>query len=192
MKIVFIGNSIINGFPYDREQEFVGIYRKASDHEVLNKGVNGDTVQGVTGRFAEDVLAQKPDMVVILLGTNEFIYKEALPEACMKQIAYLTELAAAHSIRPVLLTPLPLDPLMAESKWMVCDDVDYELVQEQIAQLRKRMLAYGKEHQIKVLDTYQAYQEYVEKVGSQGAYFDGIHPTREGHRLLAEIMIELL
>ncbi|QIB68663.1 hypothetical protein Ami103574_04710 [Aminipila butyrica] len=192
MKIVFIGNSIINGFPYDREQDFVGLYRKASGQEVLNKGVNGDTVQGVTSRFAQDVLAQRPDMVVILLGTNEFIYQESLPETCMKQIAYLAELAAAHGIQPVLLTPLPVDPLMAESRWMVCDDVDYELVQEQIEQLRKQMVDYGKQHEIKVLDTYRAYQEYADQIGAQAAYYDGIHPTREGHQFLAEIVGKLL
>ncbi len=80
MKIVFIGNSIINGFPYDRNQEFVSLYREASGNEVINKGVNGDTVHGIIRRFSQDVLAHKPDVAVILTGTNEFIYKESLPE----------------------------------------------------------------------------------------------------------------
>ena len=187
-KIVFIGNSIINGFPYDRNQEFVSLYRQASGNEVINKGINGDTIRGVAGRFVQDVLAYKPDQVAILTGTNEFIYKEALPEQCMKEIAYLAELARKQHIEPVLLTPLPVDPVMAKSRWMVCDDVDYELVQEQITELKKRMILYGKENYVQVIDTNYAFSEYVEKVGVQTAYYDGIHPTREGHRFLAEII----
>lgn len=192
MKIVFIGNSIINGFPYDRNQEFVSLYREASGNEVINKGVNGDTVHGIIRRFSQDVLAHKPDVAVILTGTNEFIYKESLPEQCMKDIVNVVELAKAQEINPVLLTPLPIDPGMAETRWMVCDDVDYEAVQDQIIELRKLINKYGEENKIKVIDTFYAFSEYVALVGEQTAYYDGIHPTREGHQFLAEIMRKFL
>lgn len=188
LKIVFIGNSIINGFPYDRNQEFVSLYRNASGNEVINKGINGDTVQGVMRRFAQDALAYKPDIVVMMTGTNEFIYNESLPEQCMKDIINLVELAQNHGIEPVLLTPLPVDPQMAKSRWMVCDDVDYEIVQEHIIELKKRINNYGQESHVRVIDTNYAFSEYVALVGEQTAYYDGIHPTREGHRFLAEIV----
>ncbi|QHI71733.1 GDSL-type esterase/lipase family protein [Aminipila terrae] len=188
LKIVFIGNSIINGFPYDRNQEFVSLYRDASGNDVINKGVNGDTVRGVMGRFSQDVLAEKPDIVIILVGTNEFIYKEASPEQCMKDIINLIELAQNQGIEPVLMTPIPLEPTMAKSRWMVCDDVDYEEVQQQIIQLKKQINTYGRENHIRVIDAYYAFSEFVSMVGEQTAYYDGIHPTREGHRFLAEIV----
>lgn len=192
LKIVFIGNSIINGFPYDRNQEFVSLYRNASENEVINRGVNGDTVHGVMRRFAQDVLAYKPNLVVILTGTNEFIYKESLPEQCMKDIVNLVELAQSHGIEPVLLTPLSVDPQMAKSRWMVCDDVNYEVVQDQILELKKLINQFGHENHVRVIDTNYAFSEYVALVGEQTAYYDGIHPTREGHKFLAEIVGKFL
>lgn len=192
LKIVFIGNSIINGFPYDRNQEFVSLYRNASGNEVINKGVNGDTTHGVMRRFAQDVLEYQPNMVVMMTGTNEFIYKESLPEQCMKDIANLVELAQSNGIEPVLLTPLPVDPQMAKSRWMVCDDVDYEVVQEQILDLKKFILQFGQQNQVRIIDTHYAFSEYVALVGEQTAYYDGIHPTREGHKFLAEIVGKFL
>lgn len=192
LKIVFIGNSIINGFPYDRNQEFVSIYREASGYDVINKGINGDTVQGIMRRFAQDVLAYKPDVVVIMTGTNEFIYKEALPKQCMKDVMNLIDIAKKEGIEPVLLTPLPIDTEMAQSRWLVCDDVDYEVVQEQIVELKKLMNSYGKENNVRLIDTNYAYFEYVSLVGEQTAYYDGIHPTREGHKFLAEIVGKFL
>ncbi|MHC1723928.1 MAG: GDSL-type esterase/lipase family protein [Aminipila sp.] len=188
LKIVFIGNSIINGFPYDRNQEFVSLYRDKSGNDVMNRGINGDTVHGVIRRFAQDVLACKPDIVVIMTGTNEFIYKESLPEQCMKDIVNLVELAQSHGIEPILLTPLSVDPQMAKSRWMVCDDVDYEVVQEQIMELKKLINNCGQENHVKVIDLNFAFSEYVALVGEQTAYYDGIHPTREGHKFLAEVV----
>lgn len=192
LKIVFIGNSIINGFPYDRKNEFVSLYRETSGNDVLNKGINGDTVHGVMRRFAQDVLEYNPDEVVIMTGTNEFIYKESLPEQCMNDIINLIKLSKSKKIEPVILTPLSIETQMAENRWMVCDDVDYQIVQEQIMQLTKLIKSYCYENDVKVIDTNKAYSEYVHLVGEQSAYYDGIHPTREGHKFLAEVVEKFL
>lgn len=188
MRIVFIGNSIVNGFPYDRNNDFVSLYRDSTGYDVINKGINGDTVNGVMRRFSEDVLSYKPDMVVIMTGTNEFIYKELLPEQCMNNIMNLVNLARNEGIEPVLLTPIPVEPKMAKNSWVVCGNVDYEIVQEQIIQLKNLLIRCGEQNNIKIIDTNFAYSRYVDLVGEQLAYFDGIHPTREGHKLLAEVV----
>jgi acyl-CoA thioesterase I len=41
-------------------------------HAVINKSVNGDTLAGGRARFERDVLALKPEVVVIELGANDF------------------------------------------------------------------------------------------------------------------------
>ncbi|MFV0517394.1 MAG: GDSL-type esterase/lipase family protein [Aminipila sp.] len=191
-KIIFIGNSIINGFPYDRNEEFVSLFREMSGNDVINKGINGDTVRGVINRFAYDVISYTPDQVVILVGTNEFIYGEELPRECMGNIRNLIKTSIEAGIEPIILTPLQVEPQMAETRWMVCDDVDYETVNEQITELTNLIKEYGTENSIKVIDTNCAYSEYVERVGALGAFYDGIHPTRDGHKFLAEMMYKLL
>lgn len=61
-KLLFVGDSIIEGgdwatwFP---------------DDDVVNLGVGGDTVAGLTARV-DDVVAAQPDSIVLLIGTNDF------------------------------------------------------------------------------------------------------------------------
>ncbi len=188
LKIVFIGNSIVNGFPYSRNQSFVDLYSTLSGHYVINKGINGDTARGVRRRFNQDVLLYKPDLAVIMTGTNDFIYKESFVDECMGIIIDLVETAKKENIEVILLTPLSVDIEMAKLKWMVGSDVDYELVQEQIIELKKLMINYGIDNNIKVIDTNYEFSQYAALKGKHYTYYDGIHPTKEGYKFLAEII----
>jgi hypothetical protein len=60
MKIVCIGNSIVNGFPHKRSQCFVSLWRQAAGHEIINKGENGDISSNIHARFDKDVVSHKP------------------------------------------------------------------------------------------------------------------------------------
>lgn len=46
--------------------------RWLSNEVIVNKGVNRDTLAGGRARFERDVLALKPDVVIIELGANDF------------------------------------------------------------------------------------------------------------------------
>ena len=50
--IAAIGDSIIYGFPHRKSQSFTGVLREKYGWDIINKGVNGDTTEGVAGRFA--------------------------------------------------------------------------------------------------------------------------------------------
>ncbi len=41
------------------------------EYEVVNKGINGDTVQGVLNRLDRDVILLQPDIVIVAIGTND-------------------------------------------------------------------------------------------------------------------------
>ena len=51
----------------------------AASLNVVNAGVNGDTAAGVLARLDRDVLARKPRLVILSIGTNDFDY--GVPEA---------------------------------------------------------------------------------------------------------------
>ena len=78
-KLVAIGNSITNGFPFRRSQSFPSILRELTGYEVINKGNNGETTEQVFLRFEKDVINHKTDFVTILTTTNDFIYDTASP-----------------------------------------------------------------------------------------------------------------
>jgi lysophospholipase L1-like esterase len=62
--VVFLGDSITQGAGDD----FTGAFGKL---KVANRGISGDTTRGMLIRLADDVLALKPQAVVILAGTND-------------------------------------------------------------------------------------------------------------------------
>ena len=97
-KVIFIGNSIVAGYPWSKGKSFASILRrilkgeeitfskgdktvlltqpdfaKNTGFDIVNKGVNGDTTAGIAARFETDVLQGEPDHGDFLTGTNDFI-----------------------------------------------------------------------------------------------------------------------
>ena len=88
-KIVCIGNSIVNGFPLRRSQCFASLLREATGWEIINKGNNGETTAQILARFERDVISHHPDIVVILTGTNDFIFQDATPEEAFQNLIHM-------------------------------------------------------------------------------------------------------
>ena len=134
-KIVCIGNSITNGFPFKRSQSFPSLIREATGFEVINKGENGESTGQVLARFQQDVIAHKPDLVTILTGTNDFIFSLDTTKGAFEKIEEMVGLAKAANIKILLMTPLLTVPQMAKIAWMSGGEIDYYLVNEQLREL---------------------------------------------------------
>lgn len=50
-RIVFIGHSIINGYPLSRNQCFVGLLKSETSIDIINQGANGETTSDIMRRF---------------------------------------------------------------------------------------------------------------------------------------------
>jgi lysophospholipase L1-like esterase len=70
--VVFLGDSITQGFGDDFRKAFPGL-------KLANRGISGDTTRGMLVRLKDDVLVLKPRAVVILAGTND-LEEKAVPE----------------------------------------------------------------------------------------------------------------
>lgn len=186
MKIVCIGNSIVNGFPHKRSQCFVSIWRQNSGHEIINKGENGDVTYNIYKRFEKDVIFHKPEVAVVLTGTNDFIYQLGSPEFVMGQMVKVVELSKNNSIEIILMTPLLVDPPMAQKCWM--PDVDYDVVNQNLKSLRSLMLEYGKENCIRIIDAQEQYQQLYTSENVTEYLLDGLHPTVFGHEAIARFL----
>lgn len=178
-KFVFIGNSIVNGFPYDRSLCFASLIRQDTGYDVINKGNNGETTAMILARFEQDVLANKPDTVFILTGTNDFIYGEATPRQAFENLKKMADMAEnnVQPIRPVFMTPLPVDAPMASSQWI--SGVDYNRINRDLEAISGLIKSSGYDF-IDLNDKYRAC----------GKYHDGVHPLPEGHRFIADIISE--
>ena len=197
-KIVFIGNSIVNGFPMSRGRSFPGLVRAAikggetSFHgDVINKGVNGETTEDILRRFSHDVLDHEPRLVFIMTGTNDFIYREAAPEECIANLSKMAEQSEAAGILPVYMTPLPVHARKASRMWMSGLGIDYGRINGEIESFSEMIRQSG----IQYVDTWAAWSEFAageDQPLQEEAYLDGVHPTPEGQQFLAETVLRWL
>jgi lysophospholipase L1-like esterase len=188
MKIVCIGNSIVNGYPHRRSQCFASLWREASGHEIINKGVNGDITPNVLTRFEKDVISHKPGAVLILTGTNDFIYQVCTPEEAMGYLDKMASLAKAHSINVIMMTPLLIDISLAERHWM--PDVDYHAVNEKLKTLRRLILEYGQKNSVKIIDAQEKYSQLYTSENVSEYLLDGLHPTTKGHEAISRFLAD--
>lgn len=69
--IVCFGDSLtVCGEPDGRYSDWLAKW--LPNDVIINKGINRDTLAGGRARFEQDVLALKPDIVIIELGANDF------------------------------------------------------------------------------------------------------------------------
>lgn len=205
-KIVFIGNSIVAGYPWGKSKSFTGVLRrmlkdgvdgsgepiafaKSTGFDLINKGVNGDTTAGITARFEQDVLLHSPDMVFFLTGANDFIYREAGPEEAFDNLQELAARADEQGITTIYITPPPVDAGKAGYMWLAGCGISYDAVNRDLAQFSEMLRQSGRPF----VDMNTLYNRFVEDVGDIDlAYLDGVHPTPAGHEYMAQQVLSLI
>ncbi len=190
MKFVFIGNSIVNGFPHKRSQCFASLYRDATGAEVINKGVNGETSPEALARFSEDVIAHRPDKMVFLGATNDYIYDVCSPAETMEYYQKIAALSKENGIEPIFLIPLMVDAEMAKRLWI--PDTDYAGINASLMELRELMFSFAERENVRVIDTQSYFLGLYTQATSEEYLHDGLHPTVEGHKLIAELLVREL
>jgi len=205
-KIVFIGNSIVAGYPWGKSKSFTGVLRrmlkdgvdgsgepiafaKSTGFDLINKGVNGDTTAGIAARFEQDVLFHSPDMVFFLTGANDFIYREAGPEEAFDNLQELAARADEQGITTIYITPPPVDAGKAGYMWLAGCGISYDAVNRDLAQFSEMLRQSGRPF----VDMNSLYNRFVEDVGDIDlAYLDGVHPTPAGHEYMAQQVLSLI
>lgn len=80
--IVCLGDSLTAGmsattaFVDDKTKSYPAFFQEKVTAEVINAGVSGNTTAQALERLDDDVISEKPDIVVICLGGNDFFLAE--------------------------------------------------------------------------------------------------------------------
>lgn len=185
-KIICLGDSITEGYPFFGEKSWVFILNSRMDCNFINKGISGQTSCQIAQRFEQDVLNQKPDGVTLLFGSNDFLFTNATPEDVLEQTATLALTAREKGIQPVLFTPLLTVPELACRAWD--DGTDYIRVNSCLSALRTLLLGLAEGARIPCLDLQPLYSAFVKEQGEQNSYEDGLHPSIIGYQTLARFI----
>lgn len=193
-KVIFIGNSIVAGYPWSKSKSFPSILRKTWEDntvglDVINKGVNGDTTSGIAARFKTDVLDHNPDMVFFLTGTNDFIYRDSTVSEAFANLEELAEKTCAAGGVPVYITPVPVDAGKAECMWLAGCGISYDAVNRDLEELSALMAGSGR----LFVDMNSLFRKYADTIGDPDlVYLDGLHPMPDGHEFMAAEIIRFM
>jgi lysophospholipase L1-like esterase len=169
--IVFIGDSITEG--WNLASAF------PSEH-VLNRGIGGQTTRQMLLRFQQDVVSLKPQIVVILGGTNDLAYGGDLEhiQAIEMNIESMVDIAEAHHIRPVLGTILPVDESHEPKLPIIKLRPNIA-----IAQLNLWLRRFSASKNLPLVDFASAVSSQNEGMRSDFTD-DGLHPNAAGYRAM--------
>jgi lysophospholipase L1-like esterase len=97
----------------ERSQYAWWLMQARPDWRVLNRGVNGERSDQIRSRFERDVLAVRPDIVVIVAGVND-IYQGRPASNVQRELEAMYEAATLAGIRVVAGTILPYNTATAD------------------------------------------------------------------------------
>ena len=184
LEIIALGDSLTHGWMVrkgyiDFINEMLKIKYPCGDFQIINRGIPGDTAEGGFHRLESDVIDYKPGLIFIQFGLND-AFSGVSPEGFKNTIRRIVErIRSATEAEILLVTSVPVmdesGDLMIERFYNVIIDV-------------------SREQSVPVAQVHRYWKEKIAGGVNHGGLvqFDGVHPTVEGYRLMAEAIMEML
>ena len=168
--IVFFGNSITAGYGLDLGQAFPSRIQEKLDsmslpYKVINAGVSGETSSGGRSRI-DWILKQQVDIFVLELGGNDGLRGIPIAETKKNLQTIIDRVKQKYPAAKIIITGMQIPPNMGK---------------KYTTEFRSMFPDLAKQNNISIVPF------ILEGVGGNAALnqSDGIHPTAEGHRILA-------
>ena len=173
----------------------------AAPVKVLNKGIGGHTSANGLSRYARDVEKLAPDHLILYFGINDALNSGKLvPLANFRaNLQQMIDRARKLKVKTIILTtpnPIvasylkkrhPTHPQQDLDAWLKAyDQVVRELAKKNalpLADLRKRFLDHQPDQEAKT--------SLIRNLANSKS-MDGVHPTAEGYKVIAQLMAETL
>ncbi|HFK2919571.1 TPA: SGNH/GDSL hydrolase family protein [Stenotrophomonas maltophilia] len=172
-RVVFYGDSITEGWGREGSASFF------PGKGWLNRGISGQTTAQMLVRFPQDVLALKPQVVVILAGTNDIAGNTGPSTQAMIEdnLHAMVDLARAHGIAVVLASVLPV----SDYPWL-----PGTTPAPKVRALNTALKRYADAQHLVYLDYYTPMANAAGGLDPALAD-DGVHPTAEGYAVMAPL-----
>lgn len=171
--------------------------------EVINAGVGGNSTADGRARFALDVLANDPDLVIVQFGLNDSCIDlwdgKTEPRVAKSEyvanLRFFIETLRARYSEVILMTanPMrwtePLRKLYGRAPYDVNDPWGFNLTNADYAE---GVRALAKELDVPLIDVYGRFVDYSHQPGqaAEDLLLDGMHPNDQGHALIADWLLK--
>lgn len=173
--------------------------------KVINSGVPGNTTAIAKERFEKDVLAYKPNLVIIQFGTNDAavdVWKTPPEDKSRVAIDVYEQnlrgfIAAvkAQGAKIILVTPAPtrwtdkLKEMYGKPPYKRDDPDGFNVILKDYVQ---RMRDVAAKEKVVLVDLNKAYYKYHRTKGQtmDDLFLDGLHPNTKGQQIEADLLLE--
>lgn len=178
MKItaVAIGDSITYGYPYLPQYSWTALAAQELGITIFNKGVCGETTGDMLARFEQDVLPFRPQLVIVMGGTNDAFLHIRLREVA-DNLAGMVAAAREAGIVPVLGLPVPSN---------------YPEDEVLLDRYRQWLREYAVQEKVALIDFYSPMLALGGAGLREGLHVDGVHPNEAGYRVMARAAVDAL
>jgi len=149
---------------------------------IVNTGISGDRLVDLERRWADDVVAHRAGLVSVLIGVNDTWrrFDRGLDSPPGEfEARYDRMLAALGGTSLVLVEPFVLPVRPDQEDWR-------EDLEERIAVVHRM----AEKWSAVLVPADRELRKRAEEVGPATLADDGVHPTPEGHRVLARLWLE--
>ena len=165
--IVFLGDSLTE------RAEWAELF---PDKRIINRGVGGDTIEGVLNRL-DEIIKSKPEKVFIMIGINDLTNGIKTSET----IKYYEE------ILRTLNEKSPETKVYVQSVLPISHDInDDKISTEDIQELNKKLQIAVRNHEAEYIDLYNKFS--VDGQLDKKLTVDGIHLKGEGYSMWKEVI----
>lgn len=172
-RLVFLGDSLTEGYGIAREQAFPALLEKKikiknQDWQVVNAGISGSTTASAFAR-AKWLLKSPPDLLLLALGANDGLRGLSIHEI-EKNLSETIELFQQKKVK-VILVGMQMPPNYTNQ------------YAKQFAEAYPRL---AKKYKIELIPFLLEGVAGDSKLNQS----DGIHPNEKGHEIIAEMILK--
>ena len=189
--IVCHGDSLTEGADLSSNSTWPLLVENQVKVRIINSGIGGDTSGGLLGRFYHDVVRHKPEMVLIMGGTNDLWWDLDI-NLIQANIFAMTCQAEFHNITPIVGLPLPLQMESIQEQDMMAPIAGWPRCVQKLAELAAALESAARASDIALLDFYHLFQDQNGAPIAEYYLPDGLHPNKQGHQRMSEKAVELL
>jgi acyl-CoA thioesterase-1 len=186
-----MGDSLTEGADIPVGHTWPALVGNALNMDVINQGIGGDTTQGMLSRFHSEVIAQKPEFVFIMGGTNDLWWGLEV-NAVLGNIFSMVFQARHYGVAPVIGLPMPVHTEAARQNDFSPPWDGYGQLKEKMVLFVEKTIRTAQESEVAVINLHSPFFDNREKIREDLFLPDGLHPNRAGHLKISSTIVSEL
>ena len=182
--IVCFGDSLTEGYgaskpgAVDKSKSYPAFLQEKVKAVVINSGKSGDTTSDGLARLEKDVLSKNPDIVIILLGANNFLNRESASSTKNDLKTIIDKVKNEN--RKIYLVSFVGDSTWEEAYLKIIPDILAPSVKNIIDEYKNIYLQLSSENKdIELIQNIWTGIDYTKMS-------DPIHPNADGYKIIAD------